>query len=64
MTFNLNVKKKGVALKAKEVSSSEENSDDEMAFITRGFRKFYKKNTKNLRTKFSSKNPKDSSRRK
>lgn len=35
-----------------------------MAFITRGFRKFYKKNAKNFRKKSLFRNSKDSSRRK
>lgn len=64
MTFRTSAKKKGIALKVEELTSPEENFDDEVAFITKGFRKFYKKNGKNFRKKFSSKMSKDSSRRK
>lgn len=64
MTLRLSAKKKGIALKVNKLTSPKENSDDEVAFITKGCRKFYKKNTKTFRRKFSSKVTKDSSRRK
>lgn len=49
ITLKPNIKKKGVTLKAEELSSLEKNSNDKMTFITRGFRKFYKKKEKNLK---------------
>lgn len=52
MTLRLNAEKKGITLKVEELTSPEENSDDEVAFITKGFRKFYKKNTKIFRENF------------
>lgn len=52
MTLRPNTKKKGIDLKVEELTSPEKNSDDEVAFITKGFRKFYKKNTKNFRENF------------
>lgn len=64
MTLRPSATKKGVALKVEELSSPKENFDDKVAFITKGFRKFYKKNAKNFRRKFSSKKSKDSSRKK
>lgn len=58
MTIRPSAKKKGVALKVEEVTSLEENFDDEVAFITKGFRKFYKKNDKKFRRKFHPRCPK------
>lgn len=64
ITLKSSVKKKGIALKVEKLSSPEVNSKDEIAYITKGFRKFYKQNVKNYRRKFSSRNAKDLSRRK
>lgn len=64
MTLRPSAKKKGVTLKVEELTSTEENSDDIVAFIANDFRKFYKKNAKNFRRKFPSKISKDFFRRK
>lgn len=64
MTLRPSAKKKGITLKVEELTNSKENSDNKVAFITKSFRIFYKKNTKNFRRKFPSKMTKNSSRRK